>query len=69
MYRDMFLREMLRYDGRGDALLKPECRVCNKREGIFRCLDCFGERLFCGACIASLHMDNPFHRIKVSELG
>lgn len=67
-FREFFLREVLRLDGRGDALHATECRECPEAEkpGVpeYRCQDCRGADL-CFRCIVRWHRYNPLHIIEV----
>lgn len=60
--RPVYLQAMLeREDCRGDGV----CSVCKEREGIVKCLDCFGQRMVCKTCILATHQHLPFHRMEV----
>jgi hypothetical protein len=65
-YRSVFLDELLRLDGLGDALngLGP-CPDCLIRPAQFKCTDCSGEVMRCSACTVSFHQSLPLHRLKV----
>ncbi|KAG2122912.1 hypothetical protein DEU56DRAFT_873540 [Suillus clintonianus] len=40
------------------------CGSCHFGLPEYRCIDCFSGKLFCSACIVSLHARNPLHRIR-----
>ncbi|KAK7030582.1 CxC2 domain-containing protein [Favolaschia claudopus] len=61
--RDEYLQEFLRLDGCGDASTEF-CPGCNAVDPAFRCLDCFGELLYCRACCVGMHKHNPLHRVE-----
>ncbi|KAK6996617.1 CxC2 domain-containing protein [Favolaschia claudopus] len=65
LLRDIYLVQLLRRDGCGDASseLCPECRVPTKKPQ-FRCPDCFGGGLFCGDCCKRKHAEHPLHIIE-----
>ncbi|KAF7980678.1 hypothetical protein HWV62_37111 [Athelia sp. TMB] len=67
---DIFLKEILRMEGRGDYAAQEECPFCTEDRGPaeYRCEDCFGNELYCKGCILLLHSRNPLHRIKASCL-
>ncbi|KAL0566541.1 hypothetical protein V5O48_015475 [Marasmius crinis-equi] len=68
-YRDTYLDEMLRNDGRGDFTL-ANCVDCLSRAakdpppGIYRCKECFLGDLTCQECCVRRHRQNPLHRIQ-----
>ncbi|VDC02624.1 unnamed protein product [Peniophora sp. CBMAI 1063] len=64
MWRDIFLNEVIRLDGRADALGLARCPGCDK-EGFpeYRCKDCQGANL-CAACMKHWHRYNPLHNIE-----
>lgn len=56
------------------------CHSCNKEEGRYRCLDCYGPHWSCRMCLLKAHRHHPFHRpqyfkdgsfekVSLSELG
>ncbi|PPQ79259.1 hypothetical protein CVT24_007540 [Panaeolus cyanescens] len=69
-YRETFLDELCRWDGRGDfwmATKCPECAASGKGvEGhaLFRCQSCFVPELLCNACTIQRHKNQPLHRIQ-----
>lgn len=63
--RDLYLRELLRLDGRADLRDSP-CTLCNIAGGPeYRCEDCFGGELFCKGCMVNIHACMPLHRVEV----
>ena len=68
LYRPIVLDELLRLDGLGDALNTPGlCPGCTNAPAQLRCKDCFGEIMYCSACILSSHWNLPLHRLQVCE--
>jgi hypothetical protein len=63
-FREEFLSEMLRLEGRGDAR-QGTCMMCKGPCGVFRCDDCFGGRLECLGCCLARHKDLPLHILRV----
>jgi hypothetical protein len=43
---------------------ETQCFSCQSVPGIYRCMDCIGDRLSCSECCSGLHNLTPFHRIK-----
>ena len=68
-HRQEYLDELFWHEGRGRASqLCPMCVVSTqgpRKQARYVCRDCSGSRLFCEKCIVSLHMENPFHNIRV----
>jgi len=65
-YRPVFLEELLRLDGLGDALGGlVQCPDCLTHPAQFRCKDCFGGIMRCSACTVSFHQCLPLHRLEV----
>lgn len=71
-YRDQFLQEFIRLEGRGDARDVTSCPSCSSddaasdEEGpVYRCEDCAGFLTECRACCVKRHQRLPFHIIKV----
>jgi hypothetical protein len=60
-YRDRYVDELLRHDGRAGS---AQCAECGGN-GILKCKDCFGCQLFCTDCFVSRHGHLPFHRALV----
>lgn len=64
---DVFLKEFLRLEGRGDFAQQDTCLFCSEDAAAeYRCQDCFGGAMYCKKCTLLLHSRNPLHRIKVS---
>ncbi|KAH7907679.1 hypothetical protein BJ138DRAFT_1116497 [Hygrophoropsis aurantiaca] len=64
-FRDVYLQELLRLEGRGDhAADNSMCDMCQLEVGFFRCQDCFGVDLFCKECTLTKHAQSPLHRIQ-----
>ena len=59
-FREEFLSELLRLEGRGDAR-QGTCMTCKGPCGVFRCDDCFGGRLECSDCCLARHKTLPLH--------
>ena len=76
-FRDIYLDEMLRWEGRGDAWQSGdiECLDCVSRQvippavGVYRCQECFYPHLLCKGCCLSRHGGLPLHVIEVSLTG
>ena len=65
-YRNGSLDELLRLYGRGDYHGIDTCATCKNNEGVYRCLDCFGNcQLHCNGCLVKKHQDLPLHRVEV----
>ena len=69
-YRQEYLDELLRLEGRGlnaaEAREGPSCADCKAQEGTYRCVECFGRELVCEGCCISRHRRLPLHRIEVN---
>ncbi|KAK7435289.1 hypothetical protein VKT23_019734 [Stygiomarasmius scandens] len=70
-YRDEYLSELLRLEGRGDVsrdrcpLCRHECDDDDDEEApVYRCMDCFGQDLICRSCCILRHQWNPLHIIE-----
>ncbi|KAL0958884.1 hypothetical protein HGRIS_014200 [Hohenbuehelia grisea] len=73
-YCPEYVREMLRLEGRGDAMDRP-CPSCRshpevdeeseRAEALFRCRECFGGILECKRCCLRHHSLLPIHRIQM----
>ncbi|KAK0438381.1 hypothetical protein EV421DRAFT_1891948 [Armillaria borealis] len=63
-YRDEYLDEMLRLEGRRGQ--SDICGMCRITEGRYRCCEqeCFGTGSVCRACCINLHRRNPLHWIE-----
>ncbi|KAF7367657.1 CxC2 domain-containing protein [Mycena sanguinolenta] len=67
-YRDEYLDEMLRLEGRGAAISHTRCASCEEDSPLFRCANqvCHGPEMFCVACIIKSHACLPTHWIEAS---
>ena len=63
-YRDTYLDEMLRHDGRSGI---TQCSAC-AADAAYKCKDCFGCQLLCQECFTTKHNLLPFHRALVSHV-
>ncbi|KDR66325.1 hypothetical protein GALMADRAFT_1156932 [Galerina marginata CBS 339.88] len=71
-FRDIYLDEMLRLEGRGDAWADGEavCTDCMARKvdppapGVYRCAECFLPALLCKECCLRRHRILPLHTIE-----
>ncbi|KAK7016258.1 CxC2 domain-containing protein [Favolaschia claudopus] len=61
--RDEYLHELLRLDGCGDAS-EDKCPACDTGTPTIRCMECFGELLYCPSCCVARHAENPLHRVE-----
>jgi hypothetical protein len=66
--RNRYLAEMVMMEGRGDAIYQEHCPQCGTNQADYRCLDCFGEDLYCSSCLVSAHRHIPFHVIEVISI-
>ncbi|KAJ7432065.1 hypothetical protein B0H11DRAFT_2165471 [Mycena galericulata] len=68
--RNEFQDAFLRCEGRGPWWSKG-CmgEGCLQLKAEYRCQDCFGSRLLCGACVVNRHRDEPLHLIDKWEGG
>ena len=66
-YRDTYLQEMLRHDGR-EGLQVTTCAGCGAR-GDFACNDCAYRLHYCQQCMIDRHQFMPLHRIQVRLLA
>ena len=62
-YRDAYLQELLRHDGRGGEEV-TSCADCGN-SGDFSCFDCPYCIHYCQDCLVKRHRLMPLHRIKV----
>lgn len=64
-WREYFLRESIRLDGRAEVLNMKTCPGCQK-DGFpeYRCEDCRGADL-CKECTLTWHRYSPLHKIEV----
>ncbi|KAK7052719.1 hypothetical protein R3P38DRAFT_2502888 [Favolaschia claudopus] len=65
LLRDIYLVQLLRRDGCGDAS-SSECPRCSGSSGPpqFRCQECAGGLLLCKECCNDVHAENPLHVIE-----
>ncbi|TRM56615.1 hypothetical protein BD626DRAFT_551464 [Schizophyllum amplum] len=83
-YRDEYLDEMVRFEGRGSDTYHLHCGTCGTSQGVlYRCRgqECGGGQMFCKTCIVVDHQycplhwieewkdDHRFERISLKELG
>ena len=59
--REAFIHEYLNQECLPD---NPLCKRCMTKVGKFRCLDCFGQGLYCHSCCLLVHSSLPFHSIE-----
>ncbi|KAK0433179.1 hypothetical protein EV421DRAFT_1910330 [Armillaria borealis] len=63
-YREEYLLELLRRNGRGGAVLQSACSNCQTGKPIFRCDSCPLGLLACKACCLKLHLSLPLHVVQ-----
>jgi hypothetical protein len=61
-YRQTYLDELLRHDGRAEV---DFCANCGGN-GSYKCKDCFGFQILCKLCFVKAHSHLPFHRALAS---
>ncbi|KAK0488249.1 hypothetical protein EDD18DRAFT_1359725 [Armillaria luteobubalina] len=61
---DDYLAKSMRREGRGDAISQWHCPSYDATEFSYRCITCRDARLFCQACVISLHAACPTHIIQ-----
>ena len=59
--RETFTHEYLNQECLPDDI---SCGVCLSNKGSFRCMDCFGQALFCHSCCIKAHSSLPFYSIE-----
>ncbi len=64
-YREQYLDEVLRLEGRGWARLIAQCPLCDKAGPTFLCRECTGGDILCQECIVEIHAHLPLHRVQV----
>jgi hypothetical protein len=64
--QEEYLRELIRHEGRGDAMGQVHCATCTTGEARYRCRDCLGQDMYCQDCVVLRHRENPCHRLQVS---
>ncbi|KAJ6467408.1 hypothetical protein C8R45DRAFT_1171845 [Mycena sanguinolenta] len=64
--RNAYLAALIRRDGTGNDPLSDlsACPACRTSAPEFRCRDCFGDVMYCQACLVENHRENPLHRIE-----
>lgn len=66
-YREEYLEELMRSEGRGDH---PNlCGGCANVEPLYRCKDCVSGAMWCHTCIKFRHNQSPLHVIEVSLMS
>jgi hypothetical protein len=65
-FREEYLQEMLRLEGRGDVASHGQCMSCPATDAIYRCEDCMGRLVECSHCCLTRHKHLPLHIIQVS---
>jgi hypothetical protein len=65
-FREEYLQEMLRLEGRGDAASQGQCMSCLSTDAAYRCEDCMSRLLECSSCCLTWHRHLPLHVIQVS---
>ncbi|KAJ7070279.1 hypothetical protein B0H15DRAFT_793705 [Mycena belliarum] len=65
-FRDEFLDEMLRLEGRGEDIAHAQCAGCGTPDPTFRCARqlCHGAHMSCRTCIVQQHRLLPTHWIE-----
>ncbi|KAJ7238471.1 hypothetical protein C8J57DRAFT_1528783 [Mycena rebaudengoi] len=63
LLRDSVLAELLRRDGCGDANINS-CPGCGSASPQIRCVQCFGDKIYCEVCIVKQHQVHPLHVIQ-----
>ncbi|KAH8103218.1 hypothetical protein DFH11DRAFT_1692670 [Phellopilus nigrolimitatus] len=64
-YRQKYLDEILRHNGRLCAGTSNLCRECSVEDGSIKCKDCYCRGLLCPTCVVKSHRYMPFHRLEV----
>ncbi|KAF7796181.1 hypothetical protein EIP86_007355 [Pleurotus ostreatoroseus] len=68
-YREQYIDENLRSEGRGDYQHVELCPDCGASPPRVRCKECHGQELVCEKCIVSRHSRLPLHTIEVRKRG
>ncbi|RDX42700.1 hypothetical protein OH76DRAFT_1362279 [Lentinus brumalis] len=63
-YREQYLDEVLRLEGRAWARTTSQCPRCGKAAPSYRCAECTGGDIFCQECVVQIHAHLPLHRIQ-----
>ncbi|RPD67932.1 hypothetical protein L226DRAFT_474192, partial [Lentinus tigrinus ALCF2SS1-7] len=66
-FRDEYLDELLRHEGRGDRRTLSVCARCSQGNPILRCVECTGGDMLCHGCMLQDHSRLPLHRIQEWE--
>jgi hypothetical protein len=66
-YRQDYLDEILRHDGRKGATTDDCSSIGCVNPGRFICRDCFHANPYCQHCLLQQHHNLPLHRILVSS--
>ncbi|KAF7791816.1 hypothetical protein EIP86_002840 [Pleurotus ostreatoroseus] len=66
-FRQDYLDETIRSEGRGDYMDVGLCPDCHTEKPTIRCKDCFGEELVCPTCVVQRHIRMPLHRVEIFE--
>lgn len=64
-YQEEFMDEYIRLESSPLLTCLPQCVKCQTPQAVLRCIDCFGESLFCQECLLLLHCHEPFHHVQV----
>ncbi|KAI9069929.1 hypothetical protein FKP32DRAFT_1537310, partial [Trametes sanguinea] len=64
-YRDEYLDEVLRLEGRCITGDRADCAMCAGGVADLRCQECLGGLLLCKPCMLNAHRRLPFHRVQV----
>ena len=74
VHRDTYLKEMIRWSGRGDFRTARECPDCIVRQSEtpgspeYRCIECSHPDLVCLSCCLKRHQVHPLHWIQVRPI-
>ncbi|TFK79058.1 hypothetical protein K466DRAFT_469378, partial [Polyporus arcularius HHB13444] len=66
-FRQEYLDEALRHEGRGLARNSTACPRCAQGTPTLRCSECSGGEMLCAACMLADHARLPLHRIQQWE--
>lgn len=64
--RDSFVQEFLRLEA-PEPRVPRTCPGCHTAPALYRCHQCFDERIYCRACVVTAHQVSPFHEMEVSD--
>jgi len=59
--RDAYILEILHREQPPTDML---CPMCQSKQGLLRCNDCFSRRVLCQDCCLVVHQESPFHHIE-----